>query len=327
MRILVTGGAGYVGSHAVRHLLECGHQAWVYDDLSRGHEGSVAGIPLIRGALEDRQSLEDAIRLQRVEAVMHFAAFALVGESVADPALYYRNNVAGSLSLLEAMRATGVGKLVFSSTCATYGHPDRSPITEDTEQRPVNPYGFSKLAVERVLADYAQAYGLGYVALRYFNAAGAAADGSIGEDHDPETHAIPLVAQVALGRRSHFTILGEDYPTEDGTCVRDYVHVEDLSLAHESALHVLRPGLGLGLNLGTGRGYSVRQVIDAARSVTGRPIPTRSGARRPGDPPELVADPNLARTTLGWEPRCVELGEIVESAWRWHRRHPAGFAS
>jgi UDP-glucose 4-epimerase len=264
---------------------------------------------------------------KHIDAVMHFAAFALVGESVSDPALYYRNNVLGSLSLLEAMRASGVRRIVFSSTTATYGEPEKMPIREDFPQKPINPYGFSKLAVEHALTDYAVAYGLGYAALRYFNAAGATPDGDIGEDHDPESHLIPIVLQVALGQRKSISIFGEDYPTPDGTCIRDYVHVDDLAAAHLAALDRLQDGVGLKLNLGTGRGTSVREVIDACRKVTGHAIPVEIGQRRPGDPPELVADSSLARETLGWTPKYMEIGPIVETAWRWHKSHPRGYAS
>jgi UDP-glucose 4-epimerase len=257
---------------------------------------------------------------------MHFAAFALVGESVIDPAKYYQNNVISSLTLLEAMRATGVQRIVFSSTTATYGAPERVPITEDTLQRPINPYGFCKLVIERALADYAHAYGFGYAALRYFNAAGASPDGDLGEDHTPESHLIPIVLQVALGQREQITIFGDDYATPDGTCIRDYIHVDDLSSAHLRALDRLEGGKGLHLNLGTGRGYSVREVIDACRQITGHAIPAVIGPRRAGDPPRLIADASRARTQLDWQPRYMELAPIVETAWRWHSSHPHGYA-
>lgn len=325
MKILVIGGAGYVGSHALRHLLAAGHDCLVYDNLSQGHRAAVPAGRLIVGRLQDRPLLEAVLLRERIEAVVHFAAFALVGESVRDPAKYYQNNIVGSLSLLDAMRAAGVGRLVFSSTTATYGVPDRVPIDEDQPQRPINPYGFSKLVVEQALADYAAAYGLGYAALRYFNAAGASPAGDIGEDHDPETHLIPLVLQVALGSRPQIEVFGDDYPTPDGTCVRDYVHVDDLASAHLLALERLQPGQGLKLNLGTGRGHSVREVIDACRQATGHPIPVKLGARRPGDPPELVADAHRAREQLGWQPRYLEIQPIVETAWRWHQGHPRGY--
>lgn len=327
MKILITGGAGYVGSHAARWLRRAGHEIWVYDNLSRGHREAVPEGRLIEGELADTAKLAGTMVAKQIDAVMHFAAFALVGESVSDPALYYRNNVLGSLSLLEAMRASGVRRIVFSSTTATYGEPEKMPISEDFPQKPINPYGFSKLAVEHALADYAHAYGFGYAALRYFNAAGATPDGDLGEDHDPESHLIPIVLQVALGQREKITILGADYPTPDGTCIRDYIHVDDLASAHLAALDRLQDGVGLKLNLGTGRGTSVREVIDACRRVTGHPIPSEDGPRRPGDPPELVADSSLAQKTLGWKPEYMEIGPIVETAWKWHQAHPRGYGS
>lgn len=327
MRVLVTGGAGYVGSITVRWLLRAGHEVVVYDNLSRGHAQAVPPETLVVGELEDESKLAELLRERRIEAVLHFAALALVGESVQQPELYYRNNVVGSFHLLEAMRHAGVGRLVFSSTTATYGTPDQMPIAETTPQNPINPYGFSKLVVERMLADYAAAHGLAYAALRYFNAAGAAADGTLGEDHTPESHLIPLVLQVALGQRPAIQILGNDYPTPDGTCIRDYVHVEDLAEAHLAALDRLRPGQGIHANLGTGRGYSVQEVIDACRKVTSHPIPTVLAPRRPGDPPILIADSRKAAEVLGWTPRYQTIESIVESAWRWHRSHPHGYRS
>ncbi|RIK81370.1 MAG: UDP-glucose 4-epimerase GalE [Planctomycetota bacterium] len=325
MRVLVTGGAGYVGSHAARLLQHSGHQVWLYDNLSNGHRGAAQDRVLIVGDLHDRPRLEAIFREHAIEAVMHFAASAYVGESVVQPAKYYYNNVVGTLSLLEAMRAAGVQRIVFSSTCATYGVPNVVPITEAEKQAPINPYGFTKLVIERALADYAHAYGFGYAALRYFNASGAADDGSIGEDHDPETHLIPLVLQVALGQRDEALVFGVDYPTPDGTCIRDYIHVDDLATAHLAALERLEAGTQLKLNLGTGAGASVMEVIDACRRLTGRPIPHRIVERRPGDPPELVADATQARLTLDWTPRYVGIEPIVRSAWQWHRSHPDGF--
>lgn len=326
MRILVTGGAGYVGSHAVRCLLGHGHEVWVYDDLAQGHRAAVPAGRLIEGHLAQRDRLTAALREHRIEAVMHFAALALVGESVANPARYYDNNVVGSLALLDAMRAARVERIVFSSTTATYGAPARVPIPEDTPQRPINPYGFTKLVIEQALADYAQAYGFAYAALRYFNAAGASPTGDLGEDHDPESHLIPLVLQVALGQRGAITVFGNDYPTPDGTCVRDYVHVDDLAAAHLLALDRLRPGEGLKLNLGTGQGHSVQEVIEAARRVTGHAIPVEQGPRRPGDPPELVADARRARDVLGWTPAYTAIEPIIATAWKWHSTHPRGYA-
>lgn len=325
MRILVTGGAGYVGSHAVRRLMAAGHEVWVYDDLSRGHAAAVPEGRLLVGSLCEQQRLIDVFQSHDIEAVMHFAALTLVAESVADPLLYYQNNVCGSLSLLSAMRRCGVWRLVFSSTTAVYGAPQQQPISEDAPRQPINPYGTSKLMVELMLEDAAAAYGLGFAALRYFNAAGASPAGDLGEDHSPETHLIPIVLHAAMGRRSHVTVFGDDYPTPDGTCVRDYVHVEDLAEAHLLALERLQPGQGLKLNLGTGQGYSVRQVIEACRRVTGRPIRAEVGQRRPGDPPSLVADPSRAKQVLGWTPHYTDLDQIVETAWRWHRSHPQGY--
>jgi UDP-glucose 4-epimerase len=325
MNVLVTGGAGYVGSHAARILDQAGHGVWVYDNLSRGHRAATLPGRLIEGELADRSRVESVLREKRIDAVMHFAAFALVGESVEQPHLYYQNNVATTLGVLEAMRAADVRRFVFSSTTATYGVPSEIPITEKEPQQPINPYGFSKLVTEHALRDYAHAYGWAYAALRYFNAAGAAPGGDLGEDHDPESHLIPIVLQVALGQRKAITIFGDDYPTSDGTCVRDYVHVDDLGQAHLQALDRLKPGQGLELNLGTGRGHSVRQVIGACRRVTGHEIPQTMGTRRPGDPPELVADSTLAKTTLEWQPKYVEIESIIETAWRWHRTHPRGY--
>jgi UDP-glucose-4-epimerase GalE len=256
---------------------------------------------------------------------MHFAAFSLVGESVADPAKYYHNNVAGTCSLLAGMRTAGVTKIVFSSTAATYGTPARIPISEQEPQLPINPYGFTKLVIEQSLRDHAKAYGWGYAALRYFNAAGAASDGTLGEDHDPESHLIPIVLQVALGQRPSVTMFGDDYETPDGTCIRDYIHVDDLATAHWSALQRLTPGVGLEMNLGTGRGYSVLEVIEACRAITGHPIPMVCGPRRAGDPAELVADSTLAQRELQWLPKYCSIESVVESAWKWHRAHPRGF--
>jgi UDP-glucose 4-epimerase len=327
MRILVTGGAGYVGSHCLRRLLAAGHEAVVYDNVSRGHRAAVPAGLLIEGDLADEAKLTSLLRERKIEAVMHFAALALVGESVERPELYYRNNVLGSFHLLEAMRQAGVTRIVFSSTTATYGTPEKMPIAETTPQQPINPYGFSKLVVERMLDDYSAAHGFGFAALRYFNAAGAAPDGSIGEDHTPESHLIPIVLQVALGQRPSIGIFGEDYPTPDGTCVRDYVHVEDLASAHLAALERLSAGKAIKVNLGTGRGYSVREVIEACRRITGHPIPAVTSPRRAGDPPELVADARLAKQLLGWMPKYTTIESIVETAWRWHKAHPRGYSS
>jgi UDP-glucose-4-epimerase GalE len=325
MRILVTGGAGYIGSHAVKLFLARGHQVWVYDNLSAGHRAAVPGDCLIIGDLAETARLDHVFVAHQIEAVVHFAAFALVGESVQHPARYYQNNLVNTLHLLDAMRRHGASRIVFSSTAATYGVPEKVPITEDEPQLPINPYGNTKLAVERALADYAAAYGWGYAALRYFNAAGAAPDGTIGEDHDPESHLIPLVLQAILGARPAITIFGTDYPTPDGTCIRDYIHVDDLADAHLLALEALEPGTHLRYNLGTGRGHSVREVIRAAEAVTGKRVPVQEGTRRAGDPAVLVAASDKVQRELGWRPRHTELRPIVETAWNWHRSHPRGY--
>jgi UDP-glucose-4-epimerase GalE len=325
MRVLVTGGAGYIGSHTVRRLLAAGYDVTVYDSLEYGHRRAVPAGRLVVGDLSDTDHVDHLLVANRIEAVVHFAAFAYVGESVTDPAKYYTNNLLHSLRLLDRCRHRGVRRFVFSSTCATYGVPNRVPITEAEKQVPVNPYGNTKLAFERALADYAAAYPIGSCALRYFNAAGAAADASIGEDHTPETHLIPLVVQAARGRVRYVTIFGTDYPTPDGTCVRDYVHVDDLASAHTLALERLEPGAARAYNVGIGRGYSVREVVRTVEEVTGLRVPTREGPRRIGDPPELVADASAIRADLGWAPMYTDLRAIVETAWRWHRSHPDGF--
>ena len=317
--VLVTGGAGYIGSHTCKVLAQAGYQPIVFDNLSRGHREAVRWGPLIEGDLADRKRLVTALETYRAAAVIHFAAYAYVGESVSDPAMYYRNNLGGSLSLIEAIRETGVDKIIFSSTCATYGIPADSPIRESAPQLPVNPYGETKLAIERALHWYGQAYGLRSVLLRYFNAAGADSEGEIGELHEPETHLVPLVLQAALGQRPHLDIYGTDYPTADGTAVRDYTHVADLAEAHLRALEHLCAGHeSIALNLGTGRGHSVREVIAAAESVCGRSIPQREAARRPGDPPVLVADPTRAAERLGWRAQYSDLQTIIRTALAWH---------
>jgi UDP-glucose-4-epimerase GalE len=325
MRILVTGGAGYIGSHAVKLFLARGHDVWVYDNLSLGHRAAVPAGRLIVADLNEPARLDHVLTVRRIEAVVHFAASAYVGESVRRPAEYYQNNLVNTLTLLEALRRHGVGRFVFSSTCATYGVPERVPITEEEKQLPINPYGNTKLAVERALADYAAAYGWGYAALRYFNAAGAAPDGTVGEDHDPETHLIPIVLQAVLGRRPAVEVFGMDYPTPDGTCIRDYIHVDDLAEAHLLALEALAPGKQMRYNLGTGRGYSVREVIRTAEEVTGKNVPVKEGPRRPGDPPALVAASDKVQRELGWRPRYADLRPIIETALNWHRAHPKGY--
>jgi UDP-glucose 4-epimerase len=325
MQILVTGGAGYIGSHAVRLFLDRGHEVWVYDSLALGHRKAVPAERLIVGDLNETHRIDQVLVENRIDAAVHFAAWAAVGESVANPAKYYQNNLVNTLNLMECLRRAGVGRFVFSSTAATFGVPQQMPITEATPQAPINPYGFTKLAIEHALADYAHAYGWGYAALRYFNASGARPDGSIGEDHDPETHLIPLVIYAATGRRPHIEVFGTDYPTPDGTCIRDYIHVDDLASAHLLALEKLQPGLEMRYNLGIGRGYSVREVIRAVEEVTGKKVPVKEGPRRPGDPPELVASSAKIQKELGWKPQYTDVRGIVETAWNWHSKHPRGY--
>ena len=326
MRILVTGGAGYIGSHSVRFFLAKGHDVWVYDNLSFGHRRAVPEERLLIGDLADTARLDHAVLTNRIDSVVHFAASTFVGESVREPGKYYQNNVVNTIGLLECLRRNRVSRIVFSSTAATFGVPEKMPITEETAQNPINPYGASKLMVERILADYARAYGLAFAALRYFTAAGASADGVIGEDHEPETHLIPLILQAVLGQRPHIEVFGTDYPTPDGTCIRDYVHVEDLAAAHLLALENAQPGQGLHFNLGTGHGYSVREVIQAAEAVTGKKVPVQEGPRRAGDPPVLVASSDRITRELGWKPRYTDLRVILETAWQWHKSHPRGYA-
>lgn len=319
--ILVTGGAGYIGSHTCKALARAGYQPVVYDSLIYGHRSAVRWGPFVEADLSDAARLADTIDRFKIAAVIHFAAFAYVGESVVKPELYFRNNVVNSLTLLDTMRIKGVRRIVFSSTCATYGTPDIVPIRESEAQKPINPYGESKLMVERMLYWFGGAHGMNYAALRYFNAAGADPDGEIGEDHNPETHLIPLVLDAALGKRPRIDIYGTDYPTEDGTAIRDYIHVQDLAEAHVKALdRLLSGGDSLAVNLGTGQGHSVRAVITAAGRITGRPIPCFETARRPGDPPVLVADPGQARAALGWVPQVSDLDTILKTAWAWHNR-------
>jgi len=315
--ILIVGGAGYIGSQTAKAVAAAGLEPVVFDNLVYGHEWAVKWGPLVRGDLADRAALTDVMKRHRVDAIIHFAAYAYVGESVTNPRKYFGNNVTGSLNLLDAMLDAGVRDVVFSSTCATYGEPQRVPIAEDHPQSPVNPYGETKLAVEKMLHWYGQAYGIRYAALRYFNAAGADPDGEVGETHDPETHLIPLAIEAAVGA-GELSIFGTDYPTPDGTAIRDYIHVADLADAHLRALAKLRDGAtALRLNLGTGHGHSVREVIAAVGRVTGRSVRTREVARRAGDPPALVADARQASAVLGWKPRHGELDTIVEHAVRW----------
>ena len=319
--VLVTGGAGYVGSHACKALAAAGYRPVVLDDLSRGHAAAVQWGPLEVGSIADRACLDSVLERHRPGAVLHFAAFAYVGESMSEPLAYYRNNVGGTVTLLEAMRDHGVGRLVFSSTCATYGVPRELPIPESHPQEPINPYGRSKLMVERILADVDAAHGLRSIALRYFNAAGADPDGAIGEQHEPETHLVPLVLEAAAGRRECVTIHGTDYDTPDGTCLRDYIHVTDLAEAHVLALRALERGAAsTAYNLGNGRGFSVREVIRAVERVTGCEVPVASGPRRAGDPAALVGSAERAMRELGWSPRHADLEQIVATAWAWMRR-------
>ena len=323
--VLVTGGAGYIGSHTCKALAAAGYLPVALDNLVHGHRWAVRWGALEVADLGEPQALARILRRHQVGAVIHFAAYAYVGESMTDPGRYFRNNVANTLNLLEAMRAADVGRIVFSSTCATYGVPQAVPIAEDHPQLPVNPYGESKLFIERALHWHGLAHGLRWMALRYFNAAGADPDGEIGEDHDPETHLIPLAIETALGRRRELQVMGTDYPTPDGTAVRDYVHVTDLADAHVRALrHLEADGAAGALNLGTGCGHSVREVVAMVERVSGRKVATCSAPRRAGDPPALVAAPGRARELLGWEPRWSSLPTIVQTAYRWHSAQVRG---
>lgn len=325
--VLVTGGAGYIGSHAVRALQQAGYGVIVLDNLVYGHRDivdQVLKVELIEGDTNDRALLDHIFSTRAIAAVMHFAAYAYVGESVSEPNKYYRNNFVGTLTLLEAMLAAGINKFVFSSTCATYGVPQEIPIPEDHPQNPINPYGMTKLMVEHVLRDFDKAYAFKSVCFRYFNAAGADPAGDLGEDHNPETHLIPLVLQTALGRRESISVLGTDYPTPDGTCIRDYIHVSDLADAHVLGLqYLLNGGETTVFNLGNGNGFSVREVIETARQVTGRPINVVESPRRPGDPPMLVGSADRARQILGWQPKYADLQQILAHAWNWHQKRHA----
>ncbi len=327
MNILVTGGAGYIGSHAVRKLITANHRVVVLDNLSYGHvEAIPKDVPFFQVDLAETDQIEKILRENNIDAVMHFAALISVGESVQQPLLYYRNNTAGALSLLEAMQRVGVKRFVFSSTAATYGEPEETPIFETTKQLPINPYGRSKWFVEQILKDVAAADpDFAFVAFRYFNVAGAIADASIGEDHQPETHLIPLVLFAAMGKRDKITVFGTDYPTPDGTCIRDYVHVEDLVAAHVLGIEALRDGDARFYNLGIGRGYSVKEILDAAYRATGKEIPTAYGERRDGDPARLFANSQKAQNELGWTPQWTDVEAVIASAWRWHTTHPNGY--
>jgi len=324
--ILVTGGAGYIGSHTCKVLAEAGYIPIAYDNMSTGNRWSVKWGPLIEADLADGVLLREVIRKYSVSAVVHFAANAYVGESVVNPRKYFENNVSNTLHLLGAMLDTGINHIVFSSTCATYGIPDRIPISERETQQPINPYGESKLFIERVLRCYSNAYDLNWIALRYFNAAGADLDGEIGEHHDPETHLIPLVIQSAMGVRPELEIYGMNHPTHDGTPIRDYIHVMDLADAHLLALEYLKQGgESRALNLGTGNGHSVMEVISAVKRISGLLPPTRPVEKRPGDPPVLVADASKAHQTIGWIPNHKEIHSIVESAWKWHNEKASAY--
>lgn len=327
MNILVTGGAGYIGSHTVHEILKKADQVVVYDNLSKGHFGAVPDtVAFVKGDIRDGEVLAKVLTEYKIDAVVHFAADSLVGESMQQPLKYYHNNVAGTLSLLRTMLACNVKKIVFSSTAAVYGEPDHWPITEHMTTQPTNVYGRTKLVIEGMLADCAMAYDLRYVALRYFNAAGALLDGSIGEDHTPESHLIPLVLKTALGQREAIDIFGTDYPTEDGTCVRDYIHVTDLAAAHVLALeYLLAGGESKVYNLGSEKGFSVRAVIEHAKTVTGVDFTVREKARRAGDPAVLIASSGKIREELGWKPVYSDLDAIISSAWQWHKSKPEGF--
>ncbi len=319
--ILITGGAGYIGSHVNKELSRAGYETLTLDNLERGHRELVKWGKLEVCDLSDEERLRKILESYPIDAVMHFAAYAYVGESVENPEIYYENNVRNTLNLLKVMRKQGIEYIVFSSTCATYGIPTEIPIKESHPQNPVNPYGRSKLAVEHMLEDYSKAYGLRYVSLRYFNAAGADPDTEIGEWHEPETHLIPIVLETALGERSHVEIYGTDYPTPDGTCIRDFIHVSDLATAHLLALEYLKSGGDSDVfNLGNGAGFSVREVIERAGEITGKNINVVEGNRRPGDPPVLVGSAQKAKKVLGWEPRYGSLDVIIETAWEWHKK-------
>ena len=325
MRVLVTGGAGYIGSHACKAIALAGHEPIAYDDLRTGHAWSVRWGPLVVGDIADQDLMKRTLRDHRVDVVMHFAASSNVGEAVTRPDLYYRNNVGGTLAMLEAMRAASIDRLILSSSCAVYGVPEVSPLRETTDRRPINAYGRSKKMVEAIVEDFAAAFGLGAIALRYFNASGADPDGELGEEHDPETHLIPLVLQAALGLRRHISIFGTDYPTRDGTCIRDYVHVSDLAAAHVKALDALESGTVKAINLGSQNGHSVLEVLDTARRVTDRPIPSLVAPRRPGDPPELFSCTDRARSVLGWDAATSRLETAIESTWAWMTEHRARY--
>lgn len=329
--ILVTGGAGYIGSHCVKRLTDDGYNVTVLDNCDRGHAVAVerasgGKAKLVQADLRDTEAVTEALKANSIEGVIHFAALAYVGESVTEPLKYYDNNTAGSVSLLRAMDAAGVKRIVFSSTCATYGEPDSMPITEDMPQQPINPYGWSKLMTERALIDYAGANpSFAFAALRYFNVAGSDPDGIIGEDHSPETHIIPVVLNCALGKVEKMSVFGTDYDTPDGTCIRDYIHVNDLVDAHVHVINALESGDQRFYNLGTGTGTTVLQIIEAGREVTGHAVPAEMGPRRAGDPPMLYADPSKIKNELGWQAKCTDIKQMVADAWTWFKDNPDGY--
>lgn len=328
MNVLVAGGAGYIGSHTVKRLKESGHSPVIFDNLSRGHQEvvDILKVPAVHADLNDRPVLIRALRDHKIDTVMHFAAYAYVGESVEKPLLYYQNNVATTISVLQSMQEAGIRRFVFSSTCATYGDPDKIPITEEEKKAPVSPYGRSKWMVEQILQDQIAAdRNFCFAALRYFNASGCAMDGSLGEDHDPETHLIPVVLQAIMGLRPRITVFGTDYPTRDGTNIRDYIHVDDLADAHIAAMERLEAGKPIICNLGTGRGFSVKEIIQTCEQVSGRKAPVEYGARRAGDAIALYADPARAKQLLGWEAKYKEPMTIIQSAWNWFSKHPRGY--
>lgn len=325
MKVLITGGAGYVGSACLRHVASQGHEVMAYDNLVMGHRDATGGHPLVEGDIADTDLLAQTLKDFGADTVMHFAAATYVGESVENPEYHYRNNIGGTLSLLQAMRRAGVDRMLFSSTCATYGMTQSETMSEATLQDPFSPYARTKLAVEWMIRDFAHAYGMGFTLLRYFNASGADASGQHGEDHRPENHLIPLVLEVALGQRDEIKIFGDDYPTPDGTCIRDYVHTRDLASAHLLAIEATAPGTAEVFNIGTGQGNSVMEIIDACEKVTGLEIARSIVERRPGDPPRLVAEPTKLKTQLGWEPVYTSIEETIATAWAWHKAHPNGY--
>jgi len=330
MNVLVAGGAGYIGSHTTKRLKEAGHSPVIYDNLSRGHltAAQILKVPFIAADLNDRGTLTHALREHKIDTVMHFAAYAYVGESVEKPLMYYQNNVATTVSVLQAMQEVGVERFVFSSTCAVYGDPYKIPITEDEKKAPVSPYGRSKLMVEQILSDTTLGWkSFKFAALRYFNASGCAMDGTLGEDHDPETHLIPVVLQAILGVRGGITVFGTDYPTPDGTNVRDYIHVDDLADAHILAMEKLKQAEPIFCNLGTGHGFSVKEIIRTAEKVTGKKAHVTYGPRRAGDAIALYADPSRAKMLLGWEAKYKDPETIIRSAWNWFSKHPKGYTS